>query len=80
MSLELETNEVQTDHGYDQDIPLEHLRSLVRLNALVHVQTTVTDYSTHRYFAPLNMAHEYVVNDLRRDTNTSAKNTEQILG
>lgn len=63
-----EVNEVQTKSGYDQDIPLEHLKSLVRIGALVHVQTTVLTPGIHRYFSTVEDAHEYVVSDLRYDT------------
>lgn len=58
-------NEVQTSTYYTQDIPEEHLRTLVEINALVHVQTSVGDGFVHRYFATPKDAHPYTLKDYR---------------
>lgn len=78
MHLAREINEVQTGTGFDQDVPLEHLRSLVRIKALVHVQTTVLDYGIHRYFVPLEDEHDYVVSDMRNDRSVELEEVAQI--
>lgn len=54
-------NEVQGPSDFNQDIPLENLRTLVDIGVLVHVQTSVYGDKAHRYFVPASEAHPYVV-------------------
>lgn len=73
------TNEIQTDVHYTTDIPEEYILTLVNLGVIEHVQTTVTDYSVHRYFVKPEDAHEFVLNDHRTDSSVSEGLTDQIV-
>lgn len=64
-------NEIQEDY-YTQEIDLTTIQVLLDIGVLAHSQTTVTDYTIHRYFVRNDAEREvdYRVSDLRNERDT----------
>lgn len=73
-------NEIQGPADCTHEVSLEAIKTLVDMGVLVHVQTSVYDSHIHRFFVPIQDAHDYRVRDWRSNENVPLMgNTTQIV-